>query len=240
MARRSLHVGLLSLALVLPACSTFGAPEGGTEEGRRISDLWAVFFVAGLAVASIVIGLILWSVIRYRKRGDELPPQFRLHVPVEITYIVIPVVIVAFLFALTFDTEVDVERLARDPDVTVDVRGFTWSWRFDYRDQGVTVIGTPQQPPELVLPVGRTVRIVLTSGDVIHAFYVPGFLFKRDAIPGRVTEFDLVPQEEGEFRGFCAEFCGLDHARMTFTLRTVSPEEFEAWLEASRAAEGSP
>jgi cytochrome c oxidase subunit 2 len=102
------------------------------------------------------------------------------------------------------------------------------------------VIGTPQDPPELVLPVGQTVRIVLTSDDVIHAFYVPGFLFKRDAIPGRVTEFDLIPREEGEFRGFCAEFCGLDHARMTFTVRTVSPEEFEQWLEAARAAEGSP
>jgi cytochrome c oxidase subunit 2 len=92
------------------------------------------------------------------------------------------------------------------------------------------VVGTPDDPPEAVLPTGGPVRVVLTSPDVIHSFYVPEFLFKRDAIPGRTTSFDLTIERPGIYRGRCAEFCGLDHWRMRFTIRAVSPTEFEAWL----------
>jgi cytochrome c oxidase subunit II len=80
------------------------------------------------------------------------------------------------------------------------------------------------------------VRIILSSHDVVHAFYVPDFLFKRDATPGLIQRFDLLVEREGTYRGQCAEFCGLDHARMTFTVRAVPPSEFEAWLEDARQA----
>lgn len=229
-------------ALLLPGCSTLGAPPGATEQGRSIAELWRVFMLSGMAVAAVVIGLILWSVVRYRQRGDGRAPQFRENLPLEITYTVIPVLIVTWLFVLTFRVENRVARLpepgmAEAPVATIEVTAFNWSWRFDYGEGGV-VTGTPDDPPEMVVPAGEPVRIVLTSEDVVHSFFVPDFLFKRDATPGLVQRFDLLVEEEGVYRGQCAEFCGLDHARMTFTLRALPPAEFAAWLEEIRGGSG--
>ncbi|MGH2725147.1 MAG: cytochrome c oxidase subunit II [Actinomycetota bacterium] len=220
--------------LLLPAlasCGTLGPPGGATEQGRAIRALWDVFFWVGVGVAAVVYGLILWSVVRYRRRSDELPPQVRVNIPLEIAYTLIPVLIVGVLFALTYRTESRVGRLVDDPALTVHVQAFNWSWRFDYEDRGVSVFGTPEDPPELVLPAGRTVRLRLTATDVIHSLYVPEFLFKRDAIPGHPNEFDISIDEPGSYTGQCAEFCGLDHARMRFTIRALPPTEFDRWLE---------
>jgi cytochrome c oxidase subunit 2 len=218
----------------LTACSGYGAPSGATEQGRAIAGLWGVFMVAALAVSGIVSALILWSVIRYRRRGDGRSAQFRDNLPLEIIYTLIPVTIVTALFVWTFRVE---NRVAGLPDpgapgapvAAIEVTAFNWSWRFDYGN-GVVVTGTPDDPPEMVVPAGQPVRIVLTSEDVVHAFYVPDFLFKRDATPGLVQRFDLLVDREGVYSGQCAEFCGLDHARMRFTVRAVPPSEFSAWL----------
>ncbi|MGH2675925.1 MAG: hypothetical protein ACRDH1_11015, partial [Actinomycetota bacterium] len=105
----------------------------------------------------------------------------------------------------TFRTETRVEGLSPDPDVTIRVTAFRWSWRFDYQGEGVSVFGTPDDPPEMVVPVGRTVRIVLTSTDVIHSFFLRDFAFKRDAIPGRVTRFDLTVERAGLYP---SQVCG--------------------------------
>jgi cytochrome c oxidase subunit 2 len=229
---------LVPLSALLPSCASL--PAGGTEQARDIYTVWTVFFWAGVGVAAIVYGLILWSVLRYRRRTDEPPPQFRTHIPVEVVYTLLPVAVVVILFAITLPTETTVEDPAGDPVVTVGVEAFDWSWRFSYEGTGVSVFGTPEEPPEMVLPVGQPVRVVLTSTDVIHAFYVRDFLFKRDAIPGRTTSFDLTVREPGVYRGQCAEFCGLDHYRMRFSIRAVPAAEFEAWLsdEAQEATGG--
>lgn len=223
--------------LLLTACSTFGAPAGATEQGRSITELWTVFMIAALAVAAVVIGLIMWSVTRYRDRADGRPSQFRDNLPLEILYTVIPVLIVTALFVMTFRVESDVERPSSLPVATIRVSAFDWSWRFDYGG-GAVVTGTPDDPPEMVVPVGQPVRIVLTSADVVHSFYVPDFLFKRDATPGLVQRFDFQVEEAGIYRGQCAEFCGLDHARMTFTIRAVPATEFTVWLANERGAAG--
>lgn len=237
---RSRLVGPACL-LLLTGCSTYGAPSGATEQGRAISGLWRVFALAAGAVAAIVIALILWSVIRYRRRKGGKPARFRDNFPLEITYTVIPIVIVTALFVLTFRVENQVERLPdpgapEAPVATIEVTAFDWSWRFDYGN-GAVVTGTPDDPPELVVPAGEPVRIVLTSEDVVHAFYIPDFLFKRDATPGLVQRFDLLIDEEGVYAGLCAEFCGLDHARMRFTVRAVTPAEFSTWLERRTVVE---
>jgi cytochrome c oxidase subunit 2 len=173
--------------------------------------------------------------LRYRRRGrDDIPGQRQYHLGLEILYTAIPIVIVLVLFGFSYAVQDDVDALAAHPDVTVDVRGFQWQWQFHYRSEDVTVTGVPDQRPVLVLPVGETVRLVLTSRDVVHSFYVPGFLFKRDAIPGMTNRFDIEVQKEGVYRGYCAEFCGLDHARMTFEVRAVTKAEFDDWVVRHR------
>jgi cytochrome c oxidase subunit 2 len=247
MSRRArLWVAFLAATSLLTACSsTFGMPPGGDAQGQDITSLWKVFFWASVGVASIVYGLIFWSLIRYRRRGrTDTPPQFREHRALEITYTAIPILIVGALFVMTMRTEGRVLALSPNPDVTVHVEGYTWGWRFSYEGSDVVVVSAPDgNPPELVLPEGQTTRIVLTSQDVIHAFYVPGFLFKRDAIPGRTSEFQFSPDRTGTYQGECAEFCGLNHAFMRFTVRVVSGSDYASWISQQQAAQlqaGSP
>jgi cytochrome c oxidase subunit 2 len=243
-SRRARLLGAaLAAGLLLTACgSTFGMPAGGDSQGQDITHLWQIFFWASVGVASIVYGLIFWSLLRYRRRGrTDTPPQFREHMPLEITYTTIPILIVAALFVVTMRTEGRVLALSPDPDVTVHVEGYTWGWRFAYEGTGIEVSSTPDgAPPELVLPEGETTRIVLTSQDVIHAFFVPGFLFKRDAIPGRTSEFQLSPDRTGSYQGECAEFCGLDHAFMRFSVRVVPSSEYQTWVAQHQTTEVSP
>ncbi len=240
--------GPIALALVASSCSgAFGMPRGASEQGRDIFHLWQVFIIAAIPVAGIVYGLIAWSVIRYRRRRSDEPgdlgEQFRGNVRLEVVYIAIPVLIVIGLFVVSVATQDRVDALSADPDVTVDVTAYQWGWRFVYVDQGVTVVSVPSGEfvpgPELVLPLGETTQIVLTSNDVVHAFWVPGFLYKHDAIPGYTFRFDITPTKTGTFFGECAEFCGLNHAYMRFSVRVVSPSAFDDWVSGQRAATGA-
>jgi cytochrome c oxidase subunit 2 len=161
-----------------------------------------------------------------------LPRQRREHIPVEITYMAVPLVIVAALFGLTFVSTEAIDDVDDDPDLTVEVIGFQWQWQFDYPASGVSVLGTETERPELVLPAGTRVQFDLRSVDVIHSFWIPGFRFKRDIFPGQTQTFQVdVGDTTGDFpdTGVCAEFCGLDHWRMRFDVRVVTPEEFAAW-----------
>lgn len=219
----------------MPPTAGFGAPRAPTLQGLAVEHLWLVFLFVGLAVAAAVYGLIFWSIIAYRRRGEALPPQFHQNVPLEIVYTAIPLLIVAGLFVLTVRTEAFVDRLTRTGDpVSIRATGFRWSWQFEYEGEHVTVQGTPDRPPELVVPTGEPIRITVVSVDVMHAFYVPAFLFKRDAFPGLTNRFEVTVRDPGTYLGECAEFCGLDHARMLFTVRAVPPAEFRAWLEQAR------
>jgi cytochrome c oxidase subunit 2 len=196
---------------------------------------WTVFTYAGLAVFAIVGGLIVFPLLVWRRRGDALPPQFRRNVPIEIVTTVIPLIMVVLLFILSYRVESAVEHLAPVPSVVVNVVGFRWSWQFSYPGTDVLVAGTPQRGPEMVIPLNETTRINLTSVDVNHRFWVPAFLFKRDAIAGMNNAFDWHPERLGSFPGRCAEFCGLEHAFMTFTVRVVSPADFKRWLLEQRS-----
>ena len=196
-----------------------------------MSDLWRGGVMTALVVGAIVLSLIIFTVIRYRRRGrDDVPSQRQYIIPLEIVYTVIPIVIVLVLFGFSYAVQDDVDALSDNPDVTIDVQGFQWQWQFHYRAEDVTVTGVPDRRPVMVLPINETVRLVLTSRDVNHSFYVPDFLFKRDAIPTVKNQFDLEVEKAGTYRGFCAEFCGLNHARMTFTVRAVSKAEFDDWV----------
>jgi cytochrome c oxidase subunit 2 len=187
----------------------------------------------------VVAGLLVWSMIRYRRRGDELPPQIHGNNKLELTWTLIPLLLVVVLFVVTIQGQNKALEKTGRPALEVDVLAFQWSWRFSYEGQGVEVVGSPGNVPELVVPVGQPVRIRLRSADVVHSFYVPRTLFKRQAIPGRTTEFDLTFEKVGTYQGHCVQFCGLAHDDMLFRVRVVSPGEFQGWLsQASRS--GSP
>ncbi len=199
--------------------------------------MWVTFFWAGIGVAVVIYGLIGWCVIRYRRRAGDTgyPAQFRRNNTFEIVYTGVPILMVVGLFLITYAAERHVETIAQQQAVVVNVTGFRWSWRFEYPQLGVTVTGTPQASPQLVLPLGETTRLNVTSVDVDHSFWVPDFLFKRDAIPGFENVFDWTPNKLGTFRGECGEFCGLDHALMTFSVRVVSGAQFARWWRSHRS-----
>lgn len=222
--------GALAAGAVGAGC---GMPDPVTEQGESVRQLWTPTMVAAFAVGSLVWALAIWSVVRYRRRNDTLPTQVGEHIPIEVAYTVVPLVVVAALFVVGAATTTKVEEKVANPDVVVDVEGFQWSWQFTYVEEDVLVSGdgSGTDGPELVLPVGQTTRLNLVSDDVAHSFWVPEFLTKRDLIPGVDNEIDVTPTETGTFRGRCAEYCGLDHWRMYFQVRIVTAEEFAAWVE---------
>ena len=199
----------------------------------EFQDLWYLYLPIGVAVAAIVFGLVLFSLIRYRRRDDELPRGREGPPVIEGLYALLLAGVVAFLLAFTFTTNDRVTELASDPGARVDVTAFQWGWRFTYPGEGVSVVGDEKRPPTLVVPTDTTVRFTLRSRDVIHAFWIPELRFKRDAFPDRETEFDLSFDDEGAI-GRCAEFCGLAHGEMTFHVVAMSPSEFRNWLVAER------
>jgi cytochrome c oxidase subunit 2 len=225
---------LVASVLTLVGC----VPQPASDQGRAIADLYTVFNAAAIVVALIVWGLASWALVRYRRSGDALPPQVRGHARLELAWTALPALTVGVLFLLTLLVLGRTEATAPSPAVTVEVTAFRWGWRFDYPERGISVTGVTGTVPEMVVPAGRPIRVRLTGADVVHAFYVPQFLYKRDATPGHVTEFDLLIEAPGSYAGQCAEFCGLLHARMPFVVVAVTPEAFEAWL-AGRAA-GQP
>ena len=250
-----LGLGAAALLVSLTGCDVgkafggFGWPQGGiTPESQRMYDLWIASCIAALAVGVFVWGLIFWCVVRYRKRGNELPVQTRYNLPMEFLYTIAPILVVSVLFYYTAVVQTDVIKESKNPDVTVEVVAFKWNWQFNYRDgQGrdantvASVLGTSEVIPVLVLPSGRSIRFEETSRDVIHSFWVPELLFKRDVMPGNVRNTFEVSRidQEGAFVGRCAELCGSYHAFMNFELRVVSPEKYDQFLAAKKAGKST-
>ncbi|HET6949188.1 MAG TPA: cytochrome c oxidase subunit II [Acidimicrobiales bacterium] len=215
----------------------FGAPDPKSDQGESTFQLWQGFFLAAIGVGLLVWGLLIWCILRYRRRhDDEMPDQRAYHIPLEIVYTAAPIVAVAVLFGFSVATERSVNELDPEPAARIDVVGYQWSWQFVYPDEDLVLSGDPGSGPEMVVPVGRPVQLNLVSTDVNHAFWVPDFLSKRDLIPGVENRIDVTPTETGEYVGRCAEFCGLDHWRMTYTVRVVSADEYEAWLDDQRVS----
>lgn len=205
-------------------------PESISEQGDDVLGLWRGSVLAGLAVLALVWGLVVWSVLRYRRRSDDLPSQTPENIPIELLYTATPLVIVVVLFAFTLVTQQRVTALVDDPDLTIEVVAFQWSWEFRYPEHDVVVRSNGVDPPEVVVPVDATVRFTFASRDVAHSFWAPELLVKRDVIPGVDNELDVHVTEAGEWRGRCAEFCGLDHWRMYFDLVAVPRGDFERRL----------
>jgi cytochrome c oxidase subunit 2 len=206
--------------------------DPATLQGQTMRGDWLVFLAASVVVAAVVYACILSALLLWRRRSEALPPQFSGNGPLEIAGAAVSLLLVAGLFYVTYRRELPVDAVAPHPSRVIEVVAFRWSWEFDYPAAGIHIVGTPQRPPQLVLPQGESTQISLRSVDVNHSFWVPAFLFKRDAIPGMVNRFDITPVKSGTFRGLCTQFCGLDHTLMTFTVRVVPPPAYRAWIAA--------
>lgn len=233
-------VGLILTAAALSGCKlpSFGAYRPGDTQSQYTFFLWVGLMFATFAVGGTVLGLIFWSIIRYRKRSDDdgsIPVQTHENIPWEIAYTVTPLVIVAAIFAATVVTENRVDAISPAPAVKVHVTAYRWGWIFAYQGTSVSVHTTLNHYPQLVLPLGETTQITLTSVDVVHEFLMPNYLFGRYAQPGVVNKFDFTPTKAGTFLGHCGVYCGLYHAEMLFTLRVVPPATYSSWLASQGA-----
>lgn len=224
----------------------FGWPQGITPQAEAMRELWTWSAIAALVVGAVTWGAMFWATTFHRKRkgDDDSPPrQTQYNLPVEIVFTVIPTVIVAVLFGFTVVVQNYVDTDEPNPDLAIDIRGFQWNWQFTYPEtQGpdgepVTTIGTSSVIPLLVLPTEQRIQFTQRSTDVIHSFFVPEFLFKRDVFPSpELNNQDNVWQissieREGSFVGRCAELCGTYHSQMNFEVRALPTDLFDRWLD---------
>jgi len=247
-------LGILLVANGDHVLRSFFPPEPVTAQGREINDLYTIVFVIAAIIFFFVEGLIVWTVIRYRRKpgDDELPPQTHGHNLAEIVWTVVPTIIVIFLFFISWQTLNKVEATTDKPDLRVKAVAVQFKWTFEYlpADGGpdskpLFTISEPEgENGGLVLPAGKTTHLYLTSNDVIHAFYVPQALFKRDVVPGITNQFDMKIESQfaGQtFRGQCAELCGVGHRIMVFEVHAMAPADFQAWYDQKLAeAAASP
>jgi cytochrome c oxidase subunit II len=208
-----------------------GWPAPVTVQGKDVLNLWEGSLLASAIVGGLVLGMIIYAAIAFRRRSDDqIPRQVRYNLPIEVLYTFLPLVIVSVLFYFTAIGENQEDKINNKPALQIGVVGFQWSWQFDYASHGVSVTGRPGEPPTLTLPVGEQIHFHLTSPDVIHSFWVVPFLFKRDVIPGHPNQFEVTITSTGTFQGRCAEYCGIHHDRMLFKVHAVSKSAYAVWL----------
>jgi cytochrome c oxidase subunit 2 len=242
--RRLAATGLVALVLLAATgCSTqdiptqLAIPDPVTDHGRTIWSLWQGTWVALWIVGAFTWALMLGAAIVYRRRrADEIPAQTRYNIPIEVLYTVTPLIVIAVLTFFTWRDEAKITEITGEQDLTVNVVGYQWNWGFNYLDDEVYDVGTPNDLPTLYLPVDETVLFELSSPDVIHSFWIPDFLFKLDVIPGRTNRFEVTPEKEGTFVGRCAEMCGTYHSQMLFYVKVVPRTEYEAHMAELAAA----
>lgn len=254
-------VGLTGLvAFATTGCSVhdvlrFGWPTGVTPQAERMRELWTWSTLAALAVGVLMWTLMLWPVVFHRKRSDELPKQTQYNLPFELIYTGVPFIIILVLFYFTYVTQNYVNENEAKADVTVEVVGFQWNWEFRYPQvqtqqggQAVSTVGSSEVIPLLVVPAERLVEYRISSKDVIHSFFVPDFLFKRDTFPrpeknNSVNVFQNQIDRPGVFVGRCAELCGAYHAMMNFEVRALPPDLFDDYMalrQRTNLATGAP
>jgi cytochrome c oxidase subunit 2 len=233
-------LGGLLLSGVLSGCHVpgFAVHQPASKQATSAYHLWNATEFIALGVGALVWGLIFYCVIFYRRRraATGIPSQRQYVVWLEVTYTIIPVLIVATLFGLTLNTQHTIDAISAHPDMHVDATAFQWGWSFHYPDGNVTTASEGDVPADLYLPMGKTVEFTLSATDVVHGFFVPAFLFQRNAVPGSPTRFDITPTRIGTYDGKCATFCGLYHDDMLFTVHVVSPSDFDAWLAQHQPA----
>ena len=236
--------------------------QGVTHISREIYHLHMKIFWICVAIGAVVFGVMIWSIVNYRKSKGAVPDATLVHnTKVEIVWTTIPVVILVAMAVPAARTLIEIEDTSKT-ELSIKVTGFQWGWQYEYLDKGVSFISRLDRQSDrarelasgidpntvdhyllnvdhpLVVPVGTKVGVLLTGADVIHSWWVPDFGVKKDAIPGFVNEawFNVDPAKPGLYRGQCAELCGRDHGFMPIVVDARPKAEFEQWLK-DKAAE---
>ena len=220
------------------------ADSGFSGDASSVNEithsLWTLSWLAAAVVGVFTAVLILWPAIFHRapKNGPEFPRQTQYNIPVEIAYTLIPFVIVAVLFYFTAVKEDQIVKPQANVQHEIVVNGFQWSWQFTYLSEGrdVQVTGTPAKPPILVVPQGERVRYTIESNDVVHGFWIPEFMIQMQNLPGVTNYLEFTANKLGDFPGRCNILCGRNHSQMLFTVRVVTPVEYETYISNLKLA----
>ena len=231
-------IALLSRAIVAHADEPWvNAPAG--PMAREIQPVYWILFAAAVVVLVIVDGGIIYSAVRFRERPGHVAKQFHGHNALELTWTVIPTLMVLFFTVISFQRLQFINDTRTGTEMTIQAEGRQWSWTYKYPEEqrfklkdGSYLVGSE----ELHIPVGTKVRIELSSPDVIHSFFVQQIGGKKDAVPGRQTELWIQADRPGEYKGQCAEFCGDGHADMLIRLIAHDAAGYERWLAEAKAA----
>ncbi len=238
----------------------YNMPTGVTEISREVHGLHMAAFWVCVAIGVLVFGIMIWSIIFHRRSKGAKPADFHESTTVEIIWTAIPFVI---LIALAIPAAATLIRMedARNSDMSIKITGYQWKWEYEYLGENVSYFSTLSADSNearqlksgidvrtvpnylvdvdnpLVVPVGKKIRFLITSNDVIHAWWVPELAVKKDAIPGYVNEVWTKIEQPGVYRGVCAELCGRDHGFMPIVVKAVSEEEYAAWLAQQKGGE---
>jgi cytochrome c oxidase subunit 2 len=250
---------LASLPAAAFAAWELNLPVGVTELSRRIHALHMLILWVCVVIAIAVFGAMIYSIVKFRRSQGAVAATFDHSTRAEIIWTVIPIVILVAMAVPAAATLVRIED-TRNSELTVKVTGYQWRWHYEYLDQKVGFFSVLSRDSDaarqldsgvdvntvqnylldvdkpLVVPVGKKVRVLLTAADVIHAWWVPAFGMKKDAIPGFVNELWFRADKTGIYRGQCAELCGRDHGFMPVVVDVRSQEEFDSWLKAQQEA----
>lgn len=240
----------------------YNMPEGVSEISRNVHSLHMTMFWICVAIGLVVFTAILYSIIRFRKSAGAQPAHFHENTTIELIWTAVPFVILVVMTIPAAGLLIKMDDTSK-ADLTIKVTGYQWKWHYEYLDQDVSFYSALAQDSNaarqldaqidlksvdhyllnvdhpVVVPVGQKIRFLITSNDVIHAWWLPDLAVKKDAIPGFINEFWTRVDVPGVYRGQCAELCGRDHAFMPIVVEAKTPEDYAVWLEAQRAAKGA-
>jgi cytochrome c oxidase subunit 2 len=228
--------------------------SGVTALSAETYGLHMMVFWWCVGIGVVVFGAMIYSLIRHRKSVGAKPAKFTHSMTAEILWTAVPVVILLIMAVPAAETLVKLED-SRDPDLTIVITGYQWRWHYKYQDEDLefySSLATPSLEARskgsgidprtvdnyllevdnpVVVPVGAKVRLLMTSNDVVHSWWVPELAIKKDAIPGMVNEAWFRATETGTFRGQCTELCGRGHGYMPIVVEVVAPDAYQAWVD---------
>ncbi len=233
-----------------PVDGKMGFQPAATELARDLQWLDGMILVIITIITLFVVGLMAVVAIRYNAKANPKPASFTHNTPIEVAWTVVPIVILVFIGAFSLPILFKQQEIP-EADITIKVTGYQWFWGYEYIDhdfefesfllarEDLEEYGYSQDEyllatdTAVVVPVGKTVVMQVTAADVIHAWTIPAFGVKQDAVPGRLAELWFAAEQEGIYFGQCSELCGKDHAYMPITVKVVSQEAYDAWLDGA-------